>query len=330
MRQELSLLLLSLFIFVFGVITSQVVEGVYFDETEDSKVALIRQKGFKYISPLIRCETPFNADNKRLISLENELYKYLTSSQENGLANDVSVYFRVPETGDWIAVNENEKYTPASMLKVPTMIAYYKESQSNPNVLSKQITFDINEIPIIEQAKIQTILESGKAYTVEELIKLMITQSDNQASSLLSHNINTNEYHKIFAEIGINPIDTSNTENFMTVKDFVAFFRTLYNSTYLNRKMSEKALELLSQTTFTKGITAGVPQNVTVAHKFGERAYDHDATKQLHDCGLVYYPNHPYILCVMTRGSDFDSLSQVIGTVSKITFEEVDSWFRKQ
>src|SRR6185437_13516132 len=93
--------------------------------------------------------------------------------------------------------------------------------------------------------------------------------------------------------------------------------------TYLSPEMSEKALKLLSQTTFTSGIVAGVPKNIPVAHKFGERAYDTDATKELHDCGIVYFPNHPYMLCIMTKGTDFGSLATVLKTISQKTYDEV-------
>jgi len=28
---------------------------------------------------------------------------------------------------------------------------------------------------------------------------------------------------------------------------------------------------------------------------------------QLHDCGIVYYPETPYLLCVMTKGWNFET-----------------------
>jgi beta-lactamase class A len=100
----------------------------------------------------------------------------------------------------------------------------------------------------------------------------------------------------------------------------------LYYSTYLNKDYSEKALELLSNTEFTQGLVAPLPRSVTVAHKFGERALP-DGTNQLHDCGIVYYPGHPYLLCIMTKGPDFKDLTQAIQQISSKVYSEATSMY---
>lgn len=74
----------------------------------------------------------------------------------------------------------------------------------------------------------------------------------------------------------------------------------------------------MSQTEFKEGLNRGLPAEITVAHKFGER--DLGQQKELHDCGIVYYPNQPYLLCVMTKGADFDDLSETIGEISKLVY----------
>jgi hypothetical protein len=88
---------------------------------------------------------------------------------------------------------------------------------------------------------------------------------------------------------------------------------------------------LLSYTKFNKGIVAGVP-DVKVSHKFGEYSLLQDGKlvkQELHDCGIVYYPKNHYLVCVMTKGNDFDVLSNVIEDVSRIVFEYVSSSKKK-
>jgi hypothetical protein len=47
---------------------------------------------------------------------------------------------------------------------------------------------------------------------------------------------------------------------------------------------------------------------------------------EMHDCGIVYYPYRPYLLCVMTKGSgEIKSLETVIQDVSKMVYEEVNT-----
>ena len=89
--------------------------------------------------------------------------------------------------------------------------------------------------------------------------------------------------------------------------------------------MSEKAIALIADADYNKGIEAGVPVDIEVAHKFGEREFETGGLKQFHDCGIVYYPNNPYLLCVMTRGWAIDKLQDTISTISKMVYEEFNS-----
>lgn len=89
--------------------------------------------------------------------------------------------------------------------------------------------------------------------------------------------------------------------------------------------MSEKALELLSRSSFNKGFVAGLPKGVVVAHKFGERGGLKNNLKQFHECGIIYFPENPYLLCVMTLGENEDNLIDLIKTVSSKVYQEVDS-----
>jgi hypothetical protein len=91
--------------------------------------------------------------------------------------------------------------------------------------------------------------------------------------------------------------------------------------------MSEKALAYLARTDYRKGLVAGVPPTIAVAHKFGLRRMNE--MKQLHDCGIVYYPDHPYLLCVMTSGPVPDYLDTTIADISRFIFEAVDRQYHE-
>lgn len=315
----------SFFVFIFFI---GLISGIFFGSKLTSqknfpKFEPTRQKGFQYISPLLYCETAPAENNDFTKNLSRDLENYITESQNNALAQNISVYFRVPDFGDWISIHEAEKYTPASLLKIPTMMVYYKEADSNPDILTKKIKFDRDNNNEMENIKPTEEMKKGEEYSVDDLINRMIINSDNNAKDLLALNINTQKFYDVFEEVGIGRLDYSETENFMDVRRYASFFRILYNASYLSRKMSEKALGLLAQVKFDKGIAAGVPQNIQVAHKFGERSYGLTDEKQLHDCGIVYAPSHPYILCVMTRGINFDALQKIIATISSKTYEAV-------
>lgn len=91
----------------------------------------------------------------------------------------------------------------------------------------------------------------------------------------------------------------------LTVKEYASFFRILFNSSYLSADNSERALNLLAHTEYHDALPS--PQGVVVAHKFGEAGTE-NIERQLHDCGIVYLPDHPYLACIMTRGRDAEKL----------------------
>lgn len=74
----------------------------------------------------------------------------------------------------------------------------------------------------------------------------------------------------------------------------------------------------------------GSVNEVKVSHNFGEKSDASEGTVQLHDCGIVYYPRHPYLLCVMSKGPNFELRDDVIANISQITFSEVDRQHRSQ
>jgi beta-lactamase class A len=153
----------------------------------------------------------------------------------------------------------------------------------------------------------------------------MIVYSDNQSLISLFSAIPQNELMHLYTLLGINPDVVSNPTASLTVKQYSAFFRILFNSSFLSQKNSENILSQLEQSSFDDGLRAGVPNEISIAHKFGERLFD--GKQQLHDCGIIYYPKHPYLLCVMTRGNDIESLRDAIAKISRFVYKKIDQQY---
>jgi hypothetical protein len=154
----------------------------------------------------------------------------------------------------------------------------------------------------------------------------MIVNSDNTAAVLLDNFIDKKSQTEVYTDLGLPVPPDSPTVEYLSAKLYAYFFRVLYNASYLNDKDSEKALEILAAQDIP-GIRAGVPRNTTVAQKFGERTiYDSTHTlvdRELHDCGIVYKPGKPYLLCIMSRGKDFDQLAKNIADLSALVYQSI-------
>lgn len=282
----------------------------------------IREKGYRFISPLWDCDCASPSKLNALSTLDSTLRAYVNECNNKGLTTNISVYFRDMNNGPWIGINEDEVYAPASLLKVPIMIAVYKIADDDPTFLKKKIFYKtpIDTTPVNVNENLHIV--AGNYYTIQNLVEYMIIGSDNNAKQLLLDEIGIEAFDKTIQELGIYP---TNSVDFVSVKMYSSFFRVLYNSSYLSKQNSEKALEVLSKSTFKNGIAAQLPEGITIANKFGERAFYNSNLKQLHDCGIIYHPQNPYLICVMTRGYDFKTQQNVIANISKLVFEGVNN-----
>jgi beta-lactamase class A len=264
-------------------------------------------------------------------SFKDLIEHYCIKAKMDKSINQISVYFRDMTTGAWFGVNDKEKYVPASLTKVPILIAVLKKAECNPLYWKKRLTYKgsftetyLKAHPEIND--IRTPMNLNESYSIEQLCNLMITKSDNEAAYLLYDDIGPDYWNAFEERLGNKLlIDGSSAANIITVKGYSTFFRILYNANLLSREYSNKALEILSRSEYDKGIRLAVPSNIVVSHKFGERDTIINTNElkiqQLHHAGIVYYPGKPYFICIMTRGSDKIMMEKILYDISKITYQ---------
>ena len=285
-----------------------------------------------FVNPLVACNSN-DVTVGKYKKLKNELGSRIEEMTDKGIVNDMSIYFRDLNSTEWIVINENKPYVAASLAKVPVMVAYYKIAEFNPEILKKKLLFnsdiDLNEKEVYRPS---TSLEKGKYYSVEELINRMIVNSGNNSFQLLLENLNKDILVKIYLDLDLS-IPSNEIKNLISPKSFSTLWRALYNASYLDKEYSNKALGLLIESDFKSGIVSRIPHDISVAHKFGERTEvkpdNSISLRQLHDCGIVYYPNHPYFLCIMTEGSQFSQLEEAIQTASYSIYQYVAKQYTK-
>jgi beta-lactamase class A len=292
-----------------------------------SRGTIERLSGFRLVGPLLECNLPEPSASKSesLDELRSKLAAFVAERRATRQIADAAIYVRDLTTSATADLDAQTRFSPASLYTVPLMIAVLAEAQSNPDLMRQQLVYRRAAQPAFSpRILVQRPLVEGRSYTVEALVEQLIVESDNAAAELLGANVvDEEEFDRVFDHLGLKHPRTGNLDNSLAVADYAAFFQVLYNATYLGPQVSERALELLTHARFTAGLVAGVPASVSVAHKFGERNLEDrpDAPQQLHDCGIVYRWARPYLLCVMTRGSEIPSLVDFIREVSAQTWE---------
>ena len=288
---------------------------------------------YKYIDPLLGYQVPDNVKEfDEYDPLQSDIQTTILNNQLPGV-EDYAVYFRDLNLGRWVGINENVPYAPASMMKVAIMIAYFKEAENSPGVLQKTLQYSTSTADQINGVPFETPsdLQVGKTYTVEQLIEAMIISSDNGAKNALLDNIDQNSLNEIYTDLGLPNPDYS-SDYVISAKQYSLLLRILYNATYLSREDSEAALKIMSRAKYSQGLVAGIPTGTAAAQKFGENV---DASNpqlpiiSLSNCGIIYHPTHPYILCVMTKGSNLQSLGKTISTISQKVWNDVQAYSLK-
>lgn len=280
----------------------------------------LRESGYQYIKPVLLCNLDSSLVQNEDLSLTRALREYI----EKEPSTDIGVYYLNPSKAKWAGYNENTSFAPSSMLKVPIATAVLRSAETKEGLLSQKVYYS-GEVDnnTIEDFKPLNPIKPNASYSVPELLRAMIVDSDNNATELLTEMLSEKEFENVYTDLGLEVPSASGPIDFMSPKTFTLFLRILYNGTYLSREHSEEALKLMSESSFVNGIRAGVPADVVVSSKFGERRVSATANQpsvELHDCGLVYAKNGPYFLCIMTRGSDFATLEKEIAGISKLIY----------
>ncbi len=304
----------------------------YWVVNQPSEARLRKQeckKQYTLLSGDINCDT-IDGKADQVESLHREITRLIEQEKADHHIVRASVFYRDLDSKRWFGVNDTDTFYPASLIKLPIAVTYYKIAELEPDIFKKQLQIapdtpdnsDQNYPPAEP-------MEPGKYYTVQEMIRHMLVFSDNapftplaEASGLFRD--------KVLSDLGIYQPPVGEGEGAWTVsaRVYASIFRMLFNGSYLNIDYSQELLQTLSQSTFTKGLVAGVPQGVIVSHKFGEAVgTDKDGntlTHILNDCGIIYKPKDPFILCVMTEGNVYSDMEKVIEKVAKTSYDRVE------
>jgi hypothetical protein len=301
------------------------------------------ESGYSFISPLLYISTPEETSLPEYGPFKKDASSIVSRELASGSMKRMSVYFRDLSSNDWFGINQNESYSPASLFKVATLMTFLKMAEADPNLLTAKIVIapssqDLNSMSY-QYFPPAHPLKTGETYAAQDLLSRMIVESDNNAAGALQALIGSARLAKTYKDLGLITASSTPEDVTVTPAEYSRIFRVLYNGTYLSHALSEQTLSLLSHTTFTGGLVAGVPEGTVASHKFGEWTYAAEGTttaaaprdfRELHDCGIIYYPEHPYFLCVMTEGSaSFPDLEKAISDVSSTIWSDMTRLYQR-
>jgi beta-lactamase class A len=230
----------------------------------------------------------------------------------NSLPDKVGVYFEYLPSGNSVGVNEKMEVVIASLIKTPLVMAVYKELEKGTVKKTDKITLskaalDPNFGDLWKQGE-------GSTITVEEAIDYALKKSDNTAANALLAVAPEKTVHDVFDSLDISTSEADG-KIMISAKNYSSILRSLYLSSFLTKASSNEILDLLTQTDFDSEIVAGVPSSIKVAHKVGVQ----QASNVYNDCGIIYVPERPYLLCVVVQAEQTKS-SEYMRHLSKMIY----------
>lgn len=281
-------------------------------------------RGAVLTSPYLEAPGTENADAS-LARARVEIASFIDARRRGDPTLQVSVYARDLDNGPWIGIDERARYLPASLTKVVVLIHTLQREEDEPGLLDSELLFPGADRMIGDDTMLDAPdslrLQAGARYTVRDLLRRMIAYSDNYAYQLLLESSGGQGIPKMLYDLNAEQ-SLENGRFYFDARTVATLLRSLYNSSYLSRRHSELALRLLTESRFRDGLRRSLPEEAVVASKYGFHTAETEGRlhHEFHECGIVYRPRSPYVVCVMTatdQGTP-EALQDVVGEVSRI------------
>ncbi len=232
--------------------------------------------------------------------------------------NTFSFYFEYLPTGTSIGVNEKEEFYAASLFKLPVIMAYYRQLERLKQREDPLLTISKEDI----DKEFGDLWKKGVGYKIKmsDAIKLAIVDSDNTAIRLVVPQITESDFEHVYQALDID-LRTDDGGARLTTKGYTSILKALYFSSVLEKDDSNQILDLLTKTKFVDKLPSGVSDEVPVAHKIG--VYNKNGENEAYmDCGVIYVPNRPYALCMLSI-SDEQKARERMQLISKKIYDYV-------
>jgi beta-lactamase class A len=240
----------------------------------------------------------------------------------------IGVAFKDLTNGSEIAVNGDIVFPIASMVKIPILLEFFKQAMARKLSPDKRVWIE-KEHKVADSGVLQYLGDHTVNCTLRDLAVLMINVSDNTAANLLIDFVGMDNVNSTLRTLGLEATRLARkmmdvkaaiggNENVSTPSEITSLLRKLQTHEGIDEGVARECLNILKMPKLERYLSSGLPPGTVVANKPGE------LPGVLLDGGVIYLPDHPYVLSVMTTFTcNRLSAQAVIHRVSKIVYEHV-------
>ncbi|KZE66144.1 hypothetical protein AWM68_07150 [Fictibacillus phosphorivorans] len=260
---------------------------------------------------------------------EQALLTLISSGEGN---YGVSIYhFETKETFEF---QSDELFYSASIIKVPIMAAVFAHAMEGKCSLSDQIR--VREEDIVPGDGIIKHLSSNIEWTIQDLIILMIIESDNTATNILIDRVGLDQINSYMKEWGfgqshlhhklqINAQREPGKMNVVTAYEMNEFLKKIAAGSVLSLNSCKKMISIMKQQKMNDLLPSLLPEvdgaigmipNWEFAHKTGY------VPGIEHNVGLFYMPGQTYAISVLSNNvPNRSEPRRIMGEIGKLLYK---------
>ena len=216
--------------------------------------------------------------------------------------NHLAVYFLRPDREIEPFVYHSQQMAPASMIKLFVMAKTMQDVHDGKLSLDEKITIKKNDA--VGGAGVTTWYNAGEQRTVEQLMTVMITDSDNTATNILIDRLGMQNINRYLQQQGFR--DTvlvykmmmgrkGKKKNLSSVRDIGSLFSRLYYHQLVGEQEDKLMLDILCRQHDKECFPAALP-DYEIAHKTGE------VNDVYVDGGIFFGQKEDFVLVVLSNG----------------------------
>lgn len=194
-----------------------------------------------------------------------------------------------------ISIKGNQKFTAASVGKLPLLIAYYQAVDKGKIDPKTVYVLAEKDRWVYGTGSLQN-RQVGEKFSYQEVADLTANQSDNMGAQLLQKFLGVTMPEEMLPE------------------EAGGLWVELYRDKLISSGSKEKLFKSLTNTINEDRIPAGVNEGVRVIHKFGSES------GVVNDCGIVEAKN-PYVICLMSTGVNDGEAEELLPKISRVVWE---------
>ena len=212
-------------------------------------------------------------------------------------------------SGQKFLMRADDVFPQASSIKIAVLAELYHQAQQSAQGVSGKAKltdlYTVQSSDLVPDSYIMMGLTPGVTrVTNRDLATMMVAVSDNSATNVLIDRLGIDNVNALMDSVGLphtrlrrKMMDlkaaSEGRENISTPGEMMTLLEDIYRGRVLNKQMTDDFFKVLS-TRKDSFIPRDLPEDLQIANKPGE------LEGVRNDSGIVFVPNRPYVICVMT------------------------------